>query len=97
MDLQDNLKMNPTTPLHKNTLTFEMNPTTPLHEDTFNNLPPETPHQEAQRYTRNSPCRLAGCTICPTPTNHVLNLDEELGTDDTNPTILTTTDLPPPP
>ena len=67
-----------------------MNPTTPLHEDPLNNLPPETPHQEAQRYTRNSPCRLAGCTICPTPTNHVLNLDEELGTDDTNPTILTT-------
>ena len=80
-DIQDNL---------------EMNPNTPLHEDTLNNLPPETPHQETQRCTRNSPCRLAGCTICPTPTNHVRNLDEELGTDDTNSTIPTTSDLPPP-
>ena len=81
-DIQDNL---------------EMNPNTPLHEDTLNNLPPETPHQETQRCTRNSPCRLAGCTICPTPTNHVRNLDEELGTDDTNSTIPTTSDLPPTP
>ncbi|XP_023324428.1 uncharacterized protein LOC111698346 [Eurytemora carolleeae] len=48
-----------------------MNPTTPLTEDTLNDLPPETPHQEAQRCTRNSPCRLLGWAICPTPTNHV--------------------------
>ena len=74
-----------------------MNPTAPLHEDTVNNLPPETPHQVVQRCTRNSPCRLLGCTICPTPTNHVRNLGEELGTDDTNPTLPTTSDLPPPP
>ncbi len=55
-----------------------MNPTTPLHEDTLIDLPPETPHQEAQRCTRNNPCRMQGCMICPTPTNHVRNLDEEL-------------------
>ena len=73
-----------------------MNPTTPLHEDTLIDLPPETPHQEAQRCTRNSPYRTAGCAICPTPTNHVRNLDEEQGTDDTNPTTPTTSDLPPP-
>ena len=71
MDMQDNL---------------EMNPTTPLQEDVLNNLPPETPHQEVQRCTRNSPCRLSGCTICPTPTNHVRNLDEELETGHTSPT-----------
>ena len=79
-DIQDNL---------------EMNPTTPLHEDTLYNLPPESPHQEVQRCTRNSPCKLLGRTICPTPTNHVHNLDEELGTDDTTPTPPTSSDLPP--
>ena len=63
-----------------------MNPTTPLHEDTLINLPPETSHQEVQRCTRNSPCRLSGCTICPTLTNHVRNLDEELETGHTSPT-----------
>jgi len=52
---------------------LEMNPTTPLHEDP-SNLPPETPHQEAQRCTRNNPCRMQDCTTCPTPTNHVRNL-----------------------
>jgi len=34
-------EMNPTTPLHEDTLTFEMNPTTPLHEDTLNDIPPD--------------------------------------------------------
>ena len=73
-----------------------MNPTTPLHEDSLIDLPPETPHQEAQRCTRNTPCRSSGCTICPTPTNHVRNLDVELGTDETTPTPPTSSDLPPP-
>ena len=76
---------------------LEMNPTTPLHEDTLINLPPETPHQEVQRCTRNSPCRLSGCTICPTPTNHVRNLDEELETGHTSPTPPTSSNLPLPP
>ena len=61
-------KMNPTTPLHEDTLTFEMNSATPLHEDTSNGQPPETSHQEVQRCTRNTPCKLPGCMICPTPT-----------------------------
>jgi len=74
-----------------------MNPTTPLHEDTLIDLPPETPHQEAQRCTRNNPCRMQGCMICPTPTNHVRNLDEELNIDEPNSTPPTPTDLPQPP
>ena len=74
-----------------------MNPTNPLHEDPLKDLPPETPHHEAQRCTRNTPCGLSGCTICRTPTNHVRNLDVELGTDDTTPTPPTSSDLPPPP
>ena len=73
-----------------------MNPTTPLLEDPLKDLPPETPHQEAQRCTRNTPSRLSGCTICPTPTNQVHNLDVELGTDDTTPNPPTSSDLPPP-
>ena len=64
-----------------------MNPTTPLHEDTLIDLPPETPHQEAQRCTRNNPCRMQGCMICPTPTNHVRNLGEELNIDESNSTF----------
>ena len=71
-----------------------MNPTTPLHEETLINLPPETSHQEVQRCTRNFPCRLSGCTICPTPTNHVRNLDEELETGHTSPTPPTSSNLP---
>ena len=74
-----------------------MNPTTPLHEDTLIDLPPETPHQEAQRCTRNNPCRMQGCMICPTPTNHVRNLDEELNIDQSNSTPPTLADLPQPP
>ena len=70
-----------------------MNPTTPLHEDPLNHLPPETPHQEAQRCTRNNPCRMQGCMICPTPTNHVRNLDEELNIDESNSTPSTLADL----
>ena len=71
-----------------------MNPTTPLHEDTLIDLPPETPHQEAQRCTRNNPCRMQGCMICPTPTNHVRNLDEELDIDEYNSTSPPPSDLP---
>jgi len=74
-----------------------MNPTTPLHEDTLIDLPPETPHQEAQRCTRNNPCRMQGCMICPTPTNHVRNLDEELNIDESNSTPSTLAELPQPP
>ena len=74
-----------------------MNPTTPLHEDTLIDLPPETPHPEAQRCTRNNPCRMQGCMICPTPTNHVRNLDEELNIDESNSTPPTSADLPQPP
>ena len=70
-----------------------MNPTTPLHEDTLIDLPPETPHQEAQRCTRNNPCRMQGCMICPTPTNHVRNLDEELDIDEYNSTSPPPSDL----
>ena len=72
-----------------------MNPTTPLHEDSLIDLLPETPHQEAQRCTRNTPSRLSGCTICPTPTNQVHNLDVELGTDDTTPNPPTSSDHSP--
>jgi len=74
-----------------------MNPTTPLHEDTLIDLPPETPHQEAQRCTRNNPCRMQGCMICPTPTNHVRNLDEELNIDESVSTTPTPVNLPQPP
>ena len=74
-----------------------MNPTTPLHEDTLIDLPPGTPHQEAQRCTRNNPCRMQGCMICPTPTNHVRNLDEELNIDESNSTPPPPVDLPQPP
>ena len=37
------------------------------------------------------------CTICPTPTNHVRDLTEEMGTDDPMPNHPTSSDLPPPP
>ena len=73
-----------------------MNPTTPLHEDPLIDLPPETPHQEAQRCTRNNPCRMQGCMICPTPTNHVRDLTEEMGTDDPMPNLPTSSGLPSP-
>ena len=73
-----------------------MNPTTPLHEDPHD-LPPETPHQEAQRCTRNNPCRMQDCIICPTPTNHVRNQTEEMGTDDSMPNLPTSSEDPPPP
>ena len=73
-----------------------MNPTTPLHKDPHD-LPPETPHQEAQRCTRNNPCRMQDCIIWPTPTNHVRDLTEEMGTDDSMPNPLTSSGLPPPP
>ena len=66
-----------------------MNQTTPLHEDPLNDLPPETPHQEAQRCTRNNPCKMQDCKICPTPTNHVGDLTEEMGTDDPMPNLPT--------
>ena len=64
-------EMNPTTPLHEDTLTFEINQTTPLHEDTSNGQPPETPHQEVQRCTKNTPCKLPGCMICQPLLNQV--------------------------
>ena len=35
--------------------------------------------------------------ICPTPTNQVRNLDEELNIDESNSTLPTSADLPPPP
>jgi len=62
-----------------------MNTATPFHQDPHD-LPPETPHQEVQRCTRNNPCRMQGCMICPTPTNHVRNLDEELNIDESSST-----------
>jgi len=37
------------------------------------------------------------CTICPTPTNHVRDLTEEMGTDDPMPNLPTSSGLPPPP
>ena len=40
---------------------------------------------------------MQGCMICPTPTNHVRNLDEELNIDESNSTLPTSADLPPPP
>ena len=80
-------EMNPTTPLHEDTLTFEMNPTT-LHKDTSNGHSPETPHQKVQRCTRNTPCKLPGCMICQTPTNHVFNLDKEPSIDESSSTPL---------
>ena len=73
-----------------------MNPTTPLHEDP-SNLPSETPHHEAQRCTRNNPCKMQDCTTCPTPTNHVRDLTEEMGIDDPMPNLPTSSGLPPPP
>ena len=59
---------------------------------------PETPHQESQRTcTRNSPCRLQGCPICCTPTNHVRNLEGELSSSEAIPPSPTDEDLPQPP
>ena len=40
---------------------------------------------------------MQGCMICPTPTNHVRNLDKELNIDETNSTPSTLADLPQPP
>ena len=40
---------------------------------------------------------MQGCMICPTPTNHVRNLDEELNIDESNSTPSTLADLPQPP
>ena len=55
-----------------------MDPTTPLHQDGDTSA---TPLQEPQKTcTRNTPCLLQGCMICRTPTNHVRNLDDALGT-----------------
>ena len=55
-----------------------MDPTTPLHQDGDTSA---TPLQEPQKTcTRNTPCNLQGCMICRTPTNHVRNLEDALGT-----------------
>ncbi len=40
---------------------------------------------------------MQGCMICPTPTNHVRNLDEELNIDESVSTTPTPVDLPQPP
>ena len=61
-----------------------MDPTTPLHQDGDTSA---TPLQEPQRFcTRNNPCNLQGCMICRTPTNHVRNLEDVLGTTENAPT-----------
>ena len=59
---------------------------------------PVTPYQESQRTcTRNSPCRLQGCMICCTPTNHVRNLEGELSSSEAITPSPTDDDLPQPP
>ncbi|XP_023334922.1 leucine-rich repeat extensin-like protein 1 [Eurytemora carolleeae] len=47
--------MNPTTPLHEDTLTFEINPTSPLHEDTLTfGMNPTTPlHEDTLTFEMN--------------------------------------------
>ena len=48
---------------------LELNPATPQLEDphTLNDLPPETPHQEGQRCTRNHPYKMQNCMIYDLP------------------------------
>ena len=77
-----------------------MDPTTPLHQETLHGEQDtaETPQQEPhKKCTRSSPCNHQGCLVCRTPTNHVRNLDEELSSSDAVQVSPTDDQLPHPP